>query len=213
MLGRGSVHVALGVLLFTVFVCDRSVFASESSIVLAEPKAENIAKIIRPPDVPATDVRQIRRLAVSINSPSLLFAQLVTDLLSVKLRDAQFDVIEQTKVSEAAVKELSRLEAQVKKEGEDKKDELLSMLKLGKQLRLDAVLVGVAYEARRQMAFSDDKPPQSIERVVVSTFYVQLVEMKSEKTAIALILEYDKGMNIKNAVDQLNDILLKEMRK
>lgn len=52
-----------------------------------------------------------------------------------------------------------------------------------------------------------------MEKIVVSTFCLELIDVKTEKVALIVILEYDKGENIVNAVDTMIKYVLEEIKK
>jgi len=72
--------------------------------------------------------------------------------------------------------------------------------------------MGTIFEGRRQIGFSEDKTPLSMEKIVVSTFYLQLIDIKTEKVILAVILDYDKGESIINAIDMMTKIINEEIK-
>lgn len=196
--------------------------ASESEISPGDAAPKDIGKVIVPPDVSKQDLKKLNKMAVLVTSTSPLFGQVANDLLAVKLRDKGFEVVDQTKVSEATMKALTRLEKQqVKAEGKQQEgkeeakpqEEILNVMKIGKELGLDAVVVGTLFEGRRQLNFSDDKPQRFTDKVVVATFYVQVIDVRTEKVVLAAILDYDKGRNIADATDALAKALSDHMKR
>lgn len=196
------------VFLFTVLVNVSYQFASarEMEKEFSNSKLRDFAKVIVPLGVSKEELKKIKKIAVLISSPSQLFGETATDLLAVKLRD-HFEVTEQTKVSETTWEEIQNFE----KQAEVQKQGILDVIKIGKKLGLDAVFVGTIFEGRREISFNRDNPPRLMEKIVVSTFYLQVVDIQSEKVVVAIILEYDKGENIYNAVDTMTSIIRDEM--
>lgn len=179
---------------------------------IGESKPRNIAKIIRPSDVSDVDLKKIKKITVLVSSTSPLFGQVAEDLLAIKLRDKNLEVAAQTKVTELTAKELNRIKNQAGKEGEERQEEILDVVSLGRKLGSDAVFVGTLFEGRRQFSFPEGKPPTLMEKIVVSTFYLQVVDMRTEKVTLAVILEYDKGENITNAVDTMTKLIINEIK-
>ena len=194
--------------LVLIFLLNQSTSAVESERDLGASKPRNIAKVIKPPDVSKSDTRKVRKITVLITSTSPLFGQTAEDYLAVKLQDAGFDVVEGTKISEATIAELNRVEKQEGKQPE----EILDVIKIGEKLGLDAVFVGTLFEGRRQMSFPEEKPPQVMDKMVVSTFYLQAVDVRTRKVMLSLILEYDRGEDIPNAIDAAVKIIKEEMK-
>ncbi len=205
-------HVRSVTLTLLLWLCvfGRDAFGSESETDLPDSKPRNIARIIKPPDVSKKDLRKIKRTAVLITSTSELFGQVAEDLLAAKLRDANFEVVERTKVSEVTVEELNRIRKQAEADKETQQDVILNVIKIAQKLGLDAVIAGTLFEGRRQTTFPEDKPPRFMDKIVVSTFYLQVIDARTEKVVLSVILEYDKGETVVNAVDVICRIIKEE---
>lgn len=186
--------------------------AAESERDLGVSESRNVAKIVRPPDVSKTTIKKIRKITALVTSPAPLFGQVAEDLLAIKLRDMGFDVIERTKVSEATIKELNKFEKQTEKSEEKQQEEILDVIKIGEKLGLDAVLIGTLFDGRCQLNFPKEKQPRLIEKITVSTFHLQIIDVKAGKAVLSIILEYDMGESITNAVDAMTKIIKEEIK-
>jgi len=51
-----------------------------------------------------------------------------------------------------------------------------------------------------------------MEKIVVSTFYLQVIDVQTEKVVLAIILEYDKGENVANVIDIMTKIIIDEIK-
>lgn len=194
-----------------LYLFGHGVLASEYEKDIGDFKPKNIAKVIRPSDVSKIDLKKIKKIAVLVTSTSPLFGQVAEDLLAVKLSDMNLEVVERTKVSEVTVKELGRIEKQMEMEKGKQQEEILNIIKIGKSLDLNAVIVGTLFEGRRQISFSEENPPRLMDKIVVSTFHLQIIDTQTEKVMLSVILEYDKGENIINAVDTMTKIIKDEI--
>lgn len=203
------VFVALSVAL--VYPFQQNVLAVEYEKDLGDSKPQNKAKVIRPAGVSKADLKRIKKVAVLLTSTAPLFGQVAANLLTLKLEDMNFEVTEQTKVSEVTAKELGRIEKQMEMEKEKQQEEILSVIKIGKSLDLDAVIVGTLFEGRRQISFSEENPPRLMDKIVVSTFHIQIIDIQTEKIMLSVTLEFDKGENIINAVDTMTKIIKDEI--
>lgn len=209
----------------------RDIIAGETEKDLGNSERKNKVKVIVPSDVSKEDLKKIKKIAVSVTSTSPLFGGAAEDLLAVKLRDNGFDVVEKSKVSELTLqelrsKELRELEKQLdlekqlekgklelEKESEKSQKEMLTMTDIGKKLGLDAVMMGTLFEGRRQDSFIHSKKEQTtMEKIVVSTFYLQVINIRSEKVVIAIILEYDMGEDLINAIDIMIKYIKEEIK-
>lgn len=231
--------VAISVAL--VYFFQQDVLGREREKNLGDSKPKNIAKIIRPSDVSNIDLRKIKRTTVLITSTSPLFGGVAEDHLAIKLRDKGFDVVEKSKIYELILKEskkkkfkkleeqlelekqlekegdtsreLKRLEKQLlEKVGEKSQKDILNIISIGEKLGLDAVIIGTLFEGKHQISFLKDKPPQFMEKIVVSTFYLQVIDVQTEKVVLAIILEYDKGENVANVIDIMTKIIIDEIK-
>lgn len=190
----------------------KDVSAAESERDLGVSESRNVARIVRPPDVSKANIKKIRKITALVTSPAPLFGQVAEDLLAIKLRDMGFDVAERTKVSEATIKELNKFEKQTEKPEEKQQEEILDVIKIGEKLGLDAVLVGTLFDGRCQLNFSKEKTPRVVEKIAVSTFHLQIIDVRIGKAIISIILEYDMGENITNAVDAMVKIIKEEIK-
>lgn len=205
-----SMLLALSVI--SIIFLKKDALAVESESDLGDMKYRNIAKVIRPYDAPK-DLRNIRKIAVLLTGTSPLFGQSVRDLLTIKLKDIGLETIEQTKLFEASAQELSRLEQQAQQAQGSHEGKILSAIEIGRKLGIDGIIAGSIFEGRRQISFTKDNPPQSIENIVVSMFYLQLIDTRTEKVILTVVLEYDKGASIVNAVDTMTKMLKEEMKR
>lgn len=203
------------VFLFIVLVNVSYRFASarETERELGNSKLRNAAKVIIPSDVSMDELKKIKKITLLITSTSQLFGQTASDLLAVKLREEKFEVTEESKVSEETIKQISKIEKEMQADKEKQPEGILNIVKIGQKLGLDAVFIGAIFEGKSQISFVSDKPPRLMEKIVVSTFYLQVVAIQSEKVVVSIILEYDKGENIYNAIDTMTSIIRDEMRK
>lgn len=208
---KNFLMMAVLLALSLIYLLYQNAYAGETERDLGNSKLRNIAKVIIPSDVSKENLKKVKKIAVLVSSPSQLFGETVADLLSIKLRDL-FEVAEQTKVSEATWEEIRNFEKQGEKNKEKQQEEILNIIKIGEKLGLNAVFVGTVFEGRRQINFTEEKPPRGMEQIVVSTFYLQIVDVLTEKVMLSIILEYDKGENIINAVDIMTKIIKEEMK-
>jgi hypothetical protein len=186
--------------------------AAESKRDLGISELKNKVKVVCPPDVSKTNVKKIRKVTVLITSPAPLFGQTAEDLLAIKLRDIGFDVTERTEVSEATIKELNKYEKQAEKSEEKQQEEILDVIKIGKKLGLDAVLIGTLLDGRCQLNFPKENQPRVIEKIVVSTFHIQIIDVQAGKSVLSIILECDMGENITNAIDAMAKTIKEEIK-
>jgi len=115
---------------------------------------------------------------------------------------------EQTKEKkrlELIEKQLAEAENELRKEMQDTVD-------VAKELALDAVLIGTILEGKRQVSFPNENPPRIVDKVIVSTFHVKVVDAKTSNVVLTILLEYNKGEDISSAVDTMIDFLMIEMK-
>lgn len=199
-------------LLGLIVLSCKDLSSAESERDLGVSESRNVAKIVRPPDVSKANVKKIRKITALVTSPAPLFGQTAEDLLTIKLRDMGFDVAERTEVSEATIKELNKFEKQAEKSEEKQQEEILDVIKIGEKLGLDAVLIGTIFDGRCQLNFSKEKPPRVVEKIAVSTFHLQIIDVRIGKAIISIILEYDMGESITNAIDAITKIIREEIK-
>jgi hypothetical protein len=186
-------------------------FAAEKESDLGTTTLKNYAKVIRPPDVSKAELTRIKKVAVLCTSTLPIFGQVAGEYLTMKLRDLEYTVVEQSKVSETTVRELGKLDKQAGASG-PKPDEIVDIIKIGKQLGLDAVVVGTVFEGRRQSSFQDESPARWMEKTVVATMHVQFLDIKADKVLLSVMLEYDKGESLTGAIDTLAKVLKDEAK-
>lgn len=181
-------------------------------------------------DAAERDLKKIRKVAVLLNSTSLL-GGIAEDQLTLALRENGFTVVDRSKVSDLMRKEafkedlkrmeeLLELEKQSGKEDSNLRDQkilekrieqlrkgkdnaerdITSLSDIGKLLGLDAVFTGTLFEGRRQIAFNEDKKPLSMDKPVVSTFHLQIIDIKTASVIAIIMAEYDKGESITDSV-------------
>lgn len=196
-----------------VMFCHLNVFALESEKDLGDYKLRNIAKIIRPSDVAGVDFKKINRLSVLVTSTSPLFGQVAEDYLTLKLRDLNYEIIDRSKFSEATIRELNKLENTVDSDKSKQQAEILSVIKIGNKLGLDALITGTLFEGRRQVSFSEENTPRFMDKTVVATFSLQIIDINTERILLSIILEYDKGENITTAIDTCIKFIKDEMKR
>lgn len=113
-------------------------------------------------------------------------------------------------------KVLKRLEMQLEKKlskiEDNSRSEITDFLYVGKKLGLDAIIIGTIFDGRRQTSFVKQNPPTVVEKVIVSTFFLKLIDPKTGKILLTIILEYVKGEDIKNAVDTVSKYLIGSIR-
>lgn len=208
----------------------QNILAVEFEKNLGVSERKNKVKVIVPSDVSKEDLKKIKKIAVSVTSTSPLFGEAAEDLLAVKLRDNGFDVVEKSRLSELTLqelrsKELRELEKQLelKKQVEEGKlelekgkekpqKEMLTMIDIGGKIGLDAVMTGTLFEGKRQEGFNKADPPMSMEKIVVSTFYLQVINIRSEKVVLSIMLEYDMGEALTNAIDAMTKYIREEIK-
>jgi hypothetical protein len=216
-------------------------FAEEVERTLSDFELKSSIKIICPPDVSKSQLNKIKKIGVLVKSTSPLFGEVAEDQLAIKLRDKGFDVMEQSKISELALneakkrelqkirelleiekqlekvdeklKEFKRLEKQLEEVGDKPQKEVLNIIDVGKTIGLDAVIIGNLFEGRRQLSFAKAKPPRIVEKMVVSTFFLKVIDIETEKVVLTLLIEYSEGENIKKAIDTMANYFLETIRE
>jgi hypothetical protein len=136
----------------------------------------------------------------------------------LKAYKEQLDLEKQLEKEPEGMKDLRRIEkrmdqilAQLEKVGATPQKESASIIEVARNLGLDALLLGTIFEGKRQIGFPDNKPPVSMEKIVVSTFHLQVVDVKTEKIMLSIMLEYDEGQNLTNTIDTMAKMLNDEM--
>jgi len=185
-------------------------------------KPKNLGKVIRPSYTSNTDLENINKVAVLVTSTSPLFGRIVEDQLSVNLKDKGFDVVEQSKIYELTLEELRReelirLKEQLKLEENIEEDKegldrgIGPAIVAGKKLRLDALIMGEVDERRRPASFDRDGTPTTVEKLVVLTFNVQIIDVRTEETRLSVTLRYDEGEDIISATNSMTEIITDEI--
>ncbi len=86
------------------------------------------------------------------------------------------------------------------------------VVEIGRKLGLDAAFVGTIFEGKEQISLSDEKPPRVLEKIMVSTFYLQVIDIKTEQIVLSVMLEYDKGGSLTDAVDAMTKLVKGELK-
>ena len=222
-----------------VFCLVPNVTASESEKNLGDPELKNKVKVIKPSDVSPKVIRKIAVLITS-TSPLFggvaedqlsiklrdkgynvlersKFSELTQrELMKEELNrlQEQLDLEKQLDKAGEKTKELSILENkidQLRKTWDTSQRDALNIIDIAKKLGLDAVFMGTVFEGRRQIGFSQDNPPISIDKLVVATFHLQVIDIQTGKVILAIMLEYDKGENMANAIDVMTKIIKEEI--
>jgi len=130
----------------------------------------------------------------------------------------QLDLEKQLEKVPEALKELKRIEkrmdqinAQLEKATTTPQKDSTRVVEVARGLGLDALLLGTIFEGKRQIGFPNDKPPVSMEKIVVSTFHLQVVDVKTERVMLSFMLEFDQGENLSNTIDKMAKLLKDEM--
>ena len=131
----------------------------------------------------------------------------------------QLELEKQLEKENENLKELRRLEQrtdqmlqQIQQTQQSRQTDSFDVVEIGRKLGLDAAIVGTIFEGKQQISLSDEKPPRVLEKIVVSTFYLQVIDLKTEQIALSILLEYDKGENLLNAVDTMTKFLKSELK-
>lgn len=220
------------------FVGDLS--AKESEKNLGDPEFKNKVKIIKPDDVSLRTMRKMAvlinstsplfgevaedQLSIKLrdNGYDIIERSKISELTQRELMkeelnrlQEQLELEKQLDKAGEKTKELGILENkidQLRRTWDTSQKEALNILAIGKKLGLDAVIMGTVFEGRRQIGFNQNNPPMSIEKLVVSTFHLQVIDVQTGKVALAIILEYDKGENITNAVDVMTKNIIENIK-
>jgi hypothetical protein len=131
----------------------------------------------------------------------------------------QLELEKQLENEQENLKELRRLEQrtdqilqQIQRSQRGAQTESFDVVEIGRKLGLDAAFVGTVFEGKQQFNLTKEKPPRVMEKIVVSTFYLQVIDIKTEQIVLSIMLEYDKGENLTNAVDTLTKLLMDELK-
>ena len=137
----------------------------------------------------------------------------------LKLYKQQIELEKKLENEEESLRGIKRLENQVnlvmeqlKKLMESPQKETLDVIEIGRKLNLDAAIICTLFEGKRQLNFPKDKPPTTMETIVVSTFYLQMIDVKTERILLSIMLQYDKGGNLVDAVDALTKFIQEERK-
>ncbi len=117
------------------------------------------------------------------------------------------------------LKELRRLEQrtdqilqQIQETQQGTQRKSFDVVEIGRKLGLDAALVGTIFEGKQQINLSSEKPPRVLEKIVVSTFYLQVIDIKTERIVLSVMLEYDKGESLMSAIDTMTKLIKEELK-
>lgn len=207
----------------------QTVFAAEYEKDLGNSKLSNKVRVAYV-DVSEIDLKKIKKVAVLVTSASLFGGvaeeQLTLDLKNNGFTVVDRAKVSELMRKEAFKEELKNLEEQLELEKqwgkEDSKirdqrilekrieqlkqgkanteKDILSLIDIGKMLGLDAVFAGTLFEGRRQIAFNEDNKPLSMDKPVVSTFHLQIIDIKTGSVIAIIMAEYDKGESITDSV-------------
>jgi len=109
-------------------------------------------------------------------------------------------------------KRLELLEKQLEEAANELRKEVRDTVDVAKELGLDAVLIGTLLEGKRQASFPNDNPPRIVDKIIVTTFHIKVVDAKTSSVVLTILLEYDKGEDVSNAVDTMVDFLESETK-
>jgi len=185
--------------------------ASEHEKTLGNPILRNTLKVIKPTDV-STDLKGMKRIAILISSTSPLLGQAAEDLCMMKLRDRGLSVVDRAKLTKATLTEYKSMEKNTGAQGDKNAERYFDEVRVGKQLGLNGIFYGTLFEGRRMNSIPDANPPVSIEKTVVSTFHLQLMDIQSEQIVLSILLEYDMGENLSNSVDTMIKAVKEEIK-
>lgn len=193
-------------------------------------------------DASERDLKNIKKVAVLVTSTSLLGGvaedQLTLDLKNNgftvvdRLKVSELMRKEAFKEDLKKLEELLELERQLEKEDSKLRDQrllekrieqlkqgkpnierdIISLIDIGKLLGLDAVFAGTLFEGRRQIAFNEDNKPLSMDKPVVSTFHLQIIDIKTGSVIAVIMAEYDKGESITDSVSVMTQYIKKITR-
>ncbi len=131
----------------------------------------------------------------------------------------QVELEKQLEKEQENLKELRRLEQrtdqllqQVQESQQSTQKDSFDVVEIGRKLGLDAAFVGTIFEAKQQISLSDEKPPRVLEQIVVSTFCLQVIDIKSEQIVLSIMLEYEKGESLTDAVDTMTKFIKDELK-
>jgi len=131
----------------------------------------------------------------------------------------QLELEKQLENEQENLKELRRLEQrtdqilqQIQQTQRGAQTGSFDVVEIGRKLGLDAAFVGTIFEGKQQFNLSKEKPPRVMEKIVVSTFYIQVIDIKTEQIVLSIMLEYDKGESLLNAVDTMTRLMKEELK-
>jgi len=86
------------------------------------------------------------------------------------------------------------------------------MIEVGKKLALDAIVVGSIFEARLQFSFPYEEPPHAVDILGVSSLYVQVIHVGTERPVLGLSFDYMKGESLPRAMASACTNLVQNLR-
>ena len=183
---------------------------------------KNVAKIGRPSHVSDADLQKINKVAVLVTSADPLFGRIVEDQLSASLRGSGFDVVEPLTMYERTLRELRKGElARLREElnaGEetypdpaDTDRDDAHVIAAAKELGLDALIMGEVDEETRPLTFDKLSTPTTVEKLMVLTFNVDVIDIRTERNVLSVTLMHKEEENIINSVDNVVKLITFEM--
>ena len=237
---KHKIFLSTFVFFFLSACCSQNIFASESEKNLGVSELKNKVKIIKPDDVSIRKMQKVA-LSIASTSPlfgavaeahlavklrdngfNIVEGSKINELAQRELRKKELDALQeqlelekQLGMEKERSKQITVIEKQIeqlRKEGDNSKRNLPNIMDIARQMGLDAMITGTIFEGRRQISFSENEIPTSMEKLIVATFHLQVVDVQTGKVVLAIIVEYDKGENIMNAVDSMTDYLKQEIK-
>ena len=131
----------------------------------------------------------------------------------------QLELEKQLEKEQENLKELRRLEQrtdqvlqQIQQTQQGAQTDSFDVVEIGRKLGLDAAFVGTIFEGKQQINLTKEKPPRVMEKIGVSTFSLQVIDINTEQIVLSIMLEYDKGENLTNAVDTMAKFIKDELK-
>jgi len=187
-------------------------------------KPRNVAKVVKPTNVSNSDLQKIKRVSVVVTSIDPLFGRIVEDQLSASLRNNGFDVVEPLRIYERTLgglkrEELIRLREQMDLGGKIQtgRDDLAQaqddagVIAAGKELGLDALIIGKVHEERRPVSFNKRSTPSTVKKLMILTFNIQIMDIRTKRNVLSVKLTYDEDETIINATDTMMEFIIHEI--
>jgi hypothetical protein len=131
----------------------------------------------------------------------------------------QLELEKQLEKEQESLKDLKRLEQrtdqvlqQIQEIQRNTQRESFDVVEIGRKLGLDMAFVGTIFEGKQQISFTNEKPLRVMESIGVSAFHLKVIDIKTEQIALSIMLEYDKGENLTNAVDTMTKFIKDELK-